>query len=78
MSPTPTFESDVMEKLGRMEAKIDSLCGNGQPGRMHVAEDRITALEKNDFRRTWIERIITAVIATCVSAAIALHDHWFK
>ena len=45
---------------------------------MKLAEDRITALEKNDIRRGVYDRIVSAAIATVVSAAIALHDHLLK
>lgn len=70
------FQLDVLEKLGRVEAKIDMIVGNGQPGRMRLAEDRLTALERNDIRRNVLDRIVTAFIAFAVSALIALHDHF--
>ncbi len=70
------FQLDVLEKLGRLEAKIDMIVGNGQPGRMRLAEERITVLERNDIRRAVLDRIVTAVIAFSVSALIALHDHF--
>ncbi len=69
------FQLEVLEKLGRVEAKIDMLVGNGQPGRVRIAEDRIAALERNDIRRTVYDRIVTAAIAFAVSAALALRDH---
>jgi hypothetical protein len=69
------FELDVLEKLGRLEAKVDMLVGNGQPGRMRLAEERLTALEKNDIKRSVYDRFITAAIAFSVSAAIGFHDH---
>lgn len=72
------FEHDVLEKLSRLEAKMDTLVGNGQPGRMTVAENRIVELERNDVRRTVIERFVNAGIAVLISVAIALHGHWWK
>jgi len=69
------FELDVLEKLGRLEAKMDMLVGNGQPGRMRLAEDRINTLEHNDVKRSVYDRIVTAAIAFVVSAIIAMHDH---
>ena len=71
------FQHDVLEKL-RMEAKMDMLVGNGQPGRMTLAEDRIVELERNDVRRTVIERFVNAGIAVLISVAVALHGHWWK
>jgi hypothetical protein len=70
------FQLEVLEKLGRVEAKLDTIVGNGQPGRMRLAEDRIAELERSDVRRNVYDRIVTAVIAFAVSAAIALHDHF--
>ena len=72
------FEREVLEKLSRLEAKMDMLVGNGQPGRMTVAENRIVELERNDVRRTVIERFVNAGIAMLISAAIALHGHWWR
>lgn len=54
------FEREVLEKLGRLEAKMDALIGNGQPGRMTLAENRIIELERNDVRRTMLERVVNA------------------
>lgn len=72
------FQREVLEKLGRLEAKMEMLAGNGQPGRMRMAEDRISALERSDVRRAVIERLVNAAIAVMISAAIALHSHWWK
>ena len=69
------FETDVMEKLGRMEAKLDSLVGNGQPGRMKLAEDKLDQLEHNDLRRTWVEHVIAGAIAFIVSTLFALRSY---
>ena len=69
------FRQEVLEKLGRLEAKMDMLAGNGQPGRMKLAEDRIHALEQNDVRRGVYDRLVTAAIAFAISIAVALHDH---
>jgi len=72
------FEQDVLEKLSRLEVKMEMLAGNGQPGRMTLAESRLTELERNDVRRTVIERFVNAGIAVLVSVGIALHGHWWK
>jgi hypothetical protein len=68
------FQKDVLEKLGRLEAKMDMLAGSGQPGRMKLAEDRLTALERNDIRRSVYDRLVNAAITIAISAAIAMHD----
>ena len=72
------FQHEVLEKLSRLEAKVEMLVGNGQPGRMTLAEDRIVELERNDVRRTVIERFVNAGIAVMISVAVALHGHWWK
>lgn len=72
------FEREVLEKLSRLEAKMDMLAGNGQPGRMTLAENRLAELERNDVRRTVIERFVNATIALLVGVAIALRGHWWK
>jgi len=58
-----------------VEAKVDMIVGNGQPGRLRQAEDRIATLEKSDIKRNVYDRIVTAAIAFAISAIIALHDH---
>lgn len=69
------FQLTVLEKLGMMEAKVDMIVGNGQPGRLRQMEDRVAALEKDDTKRNVYDRIVTAAVAFAVSAIIALHDH---
>lgn len=69
------FQLEVLEKLGMVEAKVDMILGNGQPGRLRLMEDRLAVLEKSDVRRNVYDRIVTAAIAFAVSAIIALHDH---
>jgi len=69
------FQLKVLEKLGCLEAKVDMIVGNGQPGRMTLAEDRLAGLEKNDLRRTIYDRLVTAAITFAITAIIAWHDH---
>jgi hypothetical protein len=68
------FQRRVLEKLARLETKMDMIVGNGQPGRMKLAEDRLVALERNDLRRTVYDRLITAGISFAISAIIAWRD----
>jgi len=70
------FQAEVLEKLGRLEAKMEMLVGSGQPGRMKQAEDRLVALERNDIRRSVYDRVVNAVLTTAISVAIALHERW--
>jgi hypothetical protein len=72
------FQSEVLEKLGRLETKMDMIAGNTQPGRMKLAEDRLVLLEKSEIRRSVYDRIVNAAITVAISAAIAMHDRWGK
>lgn len=72
------FQREVLEKLGRLEVKMDMLIGGSQPGRMQLAEDRIRQLERSDIRRSVYDRLVNAVITTVISALIAMHGRWWK
>ena len=64
------FQREVLDKLARLETKMDTLMGDAQPGRMRVAEDKIAELEKNDVRRSVYDRVVNAAISVMVSAGI--------
>lgn len=72
------FQCEVLEKLARLEAKMDMLVGGGQPGRMAVAEERIEKLERSEIRRGVYDRVVNVIITTTLSALIAFHDKWWK
>lgn len=72
------FQREVLEKLGRLEVKMDMLAGGAQPGRMQLAENRLTELERSDVRRSVYDRMVNAVITTIISALITMHGRWWK
>jgi hypothetical protein len=72
------FQREVLEKLARLEAKMDMLVGGAQPGRMRIAEQKIERLERNDVRRGVYDRLVNAIITVTISVLIALHDKWWK
>ncbi len=72
------FQQDVLEKLSRLETKMDMLVGGAQPGRMSLAEGRLVALERSEIKRGVYERLVNAVITVAISLVIALHDRWWK
>ncbi len=72
------FQREVLEKLGGLEAKMDMLAGNGQPGRMKLAEDKITRLEHAEVRNNIYNRMVNGAISAGISVAIALHQSWWK
>lgn len=72
------FQREVLEKLGRLEVKMDMLVGGAPPGRMQMAETRLAELERNDIRRSVYDRLVNAVITTAISALITLYGKWWK
>jgi hypothetical protein len=72
------FQREVLDKLVRLETKMDSLVGNGQPGRMKCVEDKVAILEKNDMRNSLHNRVVNGAISAAVSVGIALHKYWLK
>ncbi len=72
------FQRDVLDKLVRLETKMDALMGNGQPGRMKLAEDKVAVLERNDLRNSVHNRLVNGAISAAISVAIALHKYWLK
>ena len=72
------FAREVLDKLVRLETKMDMLIGNGQPGRMKLVEDKVALLEKHDLRNSFYNRAVNAAISAVISIAIALHKFWIK
>ena len=72
------FQREVIEKLSRLETKMDMLVGGEQPGWMQSAESRISALTRNDIKRSVYDRMVNAAITVAISVAIALRDHWMR
>jgi hypothetical protein len=72
------FQREVLDKLIRLETKMDALVGNGQPGRMKQMEDKVSVLERNDLRNSVHNRLMNGAISAVVSTAIALHKFWLK
>jgi hypothetical protein len=72
------FQRDVLDKLVRLETKMDTLVGNGQPGRMKLAEDKLATLERNDLRNSVHNRLVNGAVSAGISVAIALHKYWLK
>jgi hypothetical protein len=72
------FQREALDKLVRLETKMDTLIGSAQPGRMKVAEDKIAMLERNDLRNSLYNRMINGATSAGISVAIALHRLWWK
>jgi uncharacterized protein YacL len=72
------FQREVLDKLVRLETKMDTLMGTGQPGRVKVIEDKVSVLEKNDLHNSIHNRLMNGAISAGISVAIALHKYWLK
>jgi len=72
------FQREILDKLVRLETKMDTLVGNGQPGRVKLIEDKVAALEKNDLRNSVHNRLVNGAISATISVVIALHKYWFR
>lgn len=78
-------ETDVIDRLGRIETKLDSdfraLYGNGQPGLVtkHVQlEQRVSALEQAARTQSGIAGKVILGAAWLVTTAIALYNLFRK
>jgi hypothetical protein len=72
------FQIEVLDKLVRLETKMDALMGNGQPGRMKLVEDKVGVLERNDLRNSVHNRVVNGATSAAISVAIALHKYWLR
>lgn len=72
------FQREVLDKLVRLETKMDALVGNGQPGRIKLVEDKVAVLERSDLRNSLHNRLLNVGISAAISAAVTLHKYWLK
>jgi hypothetical protein len=72
------FQREVLDKLVRLETKMETLMGGAQPGRMKSAEDKIATLERSDLRNSLYNRVVNGAISAGVSLGIALHKVWWR
>jgi hypothetical protein len=72
------FQREVLDKLVRLETKMDTLMGNVQPGRVKQIEDKVALLERSEVRNSVHNRLLNGAISAGVSVAIALHKYWLK
>jgi hypothetical protein len=72
------FQREVLDKLVRLETKMETLMGGTQPGRMKSAEDKIATLERSDLRNSLYNRMVNGAISAGVSLGIALHKVWWR
>ncbi|HLW83697.1 MAG TPA: hypothetical protein VKR60_00700 [Candidatus Sulfotelmatobacter sp.] len=72
------FQREVLDKLARLETKMDTLVGSAQPGRMRMAENKIEVLERSEMRNSLHNRVVNATISAAIGLIIALHKYWFR
>ena len=72
------FEKDVIDRLGRIETKLDNdfraIHGNGQPGLLQ----RVSKLEEQQKLMTSRQGWLKEAIAWLVATAIAIYAAFFK
>lgn len=74
------FKADVIDRLGRIETKLDNdykeLHGNGKPGLLDefdALEDRVRDLEIKQEEKQKHYGVIAGAVAFIINAAIALY-----
>ena len=75
---TITHKGTLTMQVAHDQESAEEIFRIVQPGRMAEAERRVAELEKNEVRRNVYDRIVSAVVAMIISAAIAMHDRWLK
>lgn len=60
------FQNIVIEKLSRLQTQMETLVGNGQPGRIRLLEDDVKDLSK----ARWVMGGIITGVASTISAII--------
>jgi len=63
-----SFRTDSVEKVARLEAQLKTVLGNGQPGRMTLAEERISSLERVRWKQSGIAATVGLLGAIVVEA----------
>ena len=70
---TPRFEQDVIERLSRIEVKVEAdyraLYGNGKPGLL----DRVNKLENSMYAGGIMYRAVVSFVARIVTLAVAVY-----
>ena len=62
------FKAENIEKVAKLEAQMLTVIGNGQPGRLTLAEEKIGALEKVHWKQTGIVSAVVIIGSFVVEA----------
>lgn len=62
------MEAEILERLARIETHLESLVGNGQPGRIAIIEKSVQSLRES--------RASYAGIVWAVSAGLSIAGSW--
>lgn len=60
------FQDTVIEKLTRLETHMESLIGNGQPGRISKLEDDVKSLDRLKWRAGGVITGASVVISALI------------
>jgi hypothetical protein len=70
------FQRHVIDSLGRLETKMDTLVGlDGNGGRVESIDGRIRSLERHNWRQSGFFSAIGAIIGVAVSALVSCLRH---
>jgi len=80
-----SFERDVIDRLGRIETKLDAdfraLHGNGRPGLIDkhtMLEDRVQVLEDQHKSESKHLGLVAVVVGFLINGAISVYGAFFK
>jgi len=71
---TDDFEQIVIQSLSRLETQMESIVGNGQPGRICLLEEDVKGLRES---RSWFMGSMAALSAIITLAGTWLFTHLF-
>jgi hypothetical protein len=63
-------ESEIIERLARIEVHLESLVGNGQPGRIKLLEDQVDGLVAAHNQRIGIHYVLSVLSSAIIGAAV--------
>jgi hypothetical protein len=60
------WQQETGERVAQLEVKAKDLCGNGQPGRMTVAEQGISALQRFRYWQLGAAAVLSGIITVAL------------
>ena len=64
------WQQETGERIAQLEVKTQDLCGNGQPGRMTVAERSIAALQRFRYWQLGAAAVLSGITTLVIRCAL--------